>query len=181
MFSNRLPPKNFMISFLIYWLLAERFPSGKRFRQDFYPHSAFSSFSCFKNTFFGNFLLWTDGNLSSPWGMTELLSSLPGRKECLEKSGENSPYFLFYQVRFKLSSLPGGLESLFSPWENGSRQIFLPKSKVSLEVHIWGYVKKATRKQRFAPYVHMDFRWFFSTSVRCFSPWELRSPGSFAP
>ena len=78
---DRLPPKNFMISFLIYWLLAERFSSGKRFRQDFYPHSAFSSFSCFKNTFLGTFSSGQIGTSLLPGRMVYILepSLLPGR------------------------------------------------------------------------------------------------------
>ena len=84
-----------MISFLIYWLLAERFSSGKRFRQDFYPHSAFSSFSCFKNTFLGTF---SSGQIGT--------SLLPGRMvyilELLFSLGE---WFTFW--------------NFFLPWENG--------------------------------------------------------------
>ena len=130
-----------MISFLIYWLLAERFSSGKRFRQDFYPHSAFSSFSCFKTTFLGTF---SSGQIGT--------SLLPGRMvyilELLFSLGE---WFTFWNFS--------------SPWENGSvfqlASIFLPKSKVSLEIHVWGYVKKATQKQRFAQCVDIDLSMIF--------------------
>ena len=135
---DRLPPQNFMISFLIYWLLAERFSSGKRFRQDFYPHSAFSSFSCFKNTFLRTFSSGQIGTFSSPWenGLHFGTSLLPGRMvyilELLFSLGE----WFSFSTRINLSSQIGG---------------------VSLEIHVWGYVKKATRKQRFAQCVDIDF------------------------
>ena len=106
-----------MFSFLIYWLLAERFSSGKRFRQDFYPHSAFSSFSCFKNTFLGTFSSGQMGTSLLPWRMVYIL-------ELLFSLGE----WFSFSTRINLSSQIGG---------------------VSLEIH-GGYVKKATRKQRFA-------------------------------
>ena len=150
MSPDRLPPKNFTLSFLIYWLLAERFSSGKRFRQDFYPHSAFSSFSCFKNTFLGTFssgqietslLLgewFTFWNLLFSWenGLHFGTFSSPGRMvyilELLFSLGE----WFSFSTRINLSSQIGG---------------------VSLEIHVWGYVKKATRKQRFATCVDIDF------------------------
>ena len=138
MSPDRLPPKNFMISFLIYWLLAERFSSGKRFRQDFYPHSAISSFSCFKNTFLGTF---SSGQIGT--------SLLPGRMvyilELLFSLGE---WFTFWNFLFSL-----GKWFSFSTRINLSSQI----GGVSLEIHVWGYVKKATRKQRFAQCVDIDF------------------------
>ena len=56
------------------------------------------------------------------------------------------------------------LEPFSSPWENGSVfQLaksfpeFLPKSMVSLEIHVWGYVKKATQKPEVATCVDIDF------------------------
>ena len=97
----------------------------------------------------------------------ELLFSL-GEKSSTRRIWREFPKF------FILSSLIKTLFSLgewftfwnfSSPWENGSvfqlALIFLPKSMVSLEIHVWGYVKKATRKQRFATCVDIGFVPFF--------------------
>ena len=117
MSPDRLPPKNFMISFLIYWLLAERFSSGKRFRQDFYPHSAFSSFSCFKNTFLRTF---SSGQIGT--------SLLPGRMVYILELLFSLGKWFSFSTRINLSSQIGG---------------------VSLEIHVWGYVKKSNSKAVF--------------------------------
>ena len=136
-------------------------------------------FFLFQKHFFGNFLLWTDWNFSSPWenGLHFGTSLLPGRMvyilELLFSLGEKSftrRIWRDFPKFFILSSLIKTLFSLgewftfwnfSSPWENGSvfqlASIFLPKSMVSLEIYVWGYVKKATRKQRFATCVDIDF------------------------
>ena len=202
-----------MISFLIYWLLAERFSSGKRFRQDFYPHSAISSFSCFKNTFLGTFSSgqigtfsspwenglhfgtfsspWENGlhfgtfsslfslgewftfwNFSSPWenGLHFGTSLFPGRMvyilELLFSLGEKSFTRRIWRDFPKFFILSSLIKTLFSlgewftfwnllfslgEWFSFSTRINLSSQigGVSLEIYVWGYVKKATQKQRF--------------------------------
>ena len=149
-----------MISFLIYWLLAERFSSGKRFRQDFYPHSAFSSFSCFKNTFLRTFSSGQIGTFSSPWenGLHFGTSLLPGRMvyilELLFSLGEKSSTRRIWRDFPKFFILSSLIKTLFSlgewftfwnfssPWENGSvfqlASIFLPKSVGFLSKSTYG-------------------------------------------
>ena len=68
-------------------------------------------------------------------------------------------------VQFGTSLLPGRmvciLELLFSlgEWFSFSTRINLSSQigGVSLEIYVWGYVKKATRKQRFVQCVDIDF------------------------
>ena len=58
-------------------------------------------------------------------------------------------------VQFGTSLLPGKMVQFFNSHQSFPE--FLPKSMVSLEIHVWGYVKKATQKQCFATCVDIDF------------------------
>ena len=125
---------------LIFDLLAF---SGKIFLREKIPTRFLSPFCnllffLFQKHFFGNFLLWTDWNFSSPW--EEVLhfgtSLLPGRMVYILELLFSLGKWFSFSTRINLSSQIGG---------------------VSLEFHEGGYVKKATRKQRFAQCVDIDF------------------------
>ena len=144
MSPDRLPPKNFMISFLIYWRLAERFSSGKRFRQDFYPHSTISSFSCFKNTFLGTF---SSGQIGT--------SLLPGRTvyilELLFSLGEWFTFWNFSSpwengLHFGTSLLPGRMVQFFN-----SHQSFFPNRWGFSRNPRMGIREKSNSKAAFCP------------------------------